>query len=78
MITNFALNESRTTLGDEARKKRVSLGISKSELSRATGLHRDTINDIENATGDIRMSSYLIYNAGIEHFVTELAYQSGR
>jgi transcriptional regulator with XRE-family HTH domain len=78
MITNFALNESRTNLGDEARRKRVSIGVSKSELSRATGLHRDTINDIENSTGDIRLSSLLIYNAGIEHFITELAYQSGR
>jgi hypothetical protein len=78
MISNSKINIARVNLGNSLMKKRLALSVSKSELQRITGLHRDTINDIENATGDIRLSSYLIYEEGLKQITNQLCHESNR
>ena len=78
MVSNSNIDAARINLGSSLMKKRIALGLSKSSLIRITGLHRDTINDIENATGDIRISSYLIYEEGLKQIANQLCHESNR
>ena len=63
-MTHAELNRKLTRLGELFKSSRIELGYSIREVSKQTGLHRNTITNIENGN-DCIYSSLIIY----QHFL---------
>ena len=55
------INELRKKRGAQLKEKRESSNISKSQLSRRTGISRSTIDRIENGKGSWNIDTELLY-----------------
>lgn len=58
------------------KKIRESKGITILELSRSTGLSRQTLYDIENENSDTKLSTMVLISTALETDVTEIFFSS--